>query len=274
MRRGAVLVAAAVATALAPAPSTAARPLETVTFVLRRSVHGPASFELQASVANDGRGSFVGAVGARAERGRITSATTLWAGSARRWDDATLNVDGTRWSACEVGACHDHDAEGWHGLGSSSSDNAGDDAMTHVFVTLVGKDVKYEFRGKGWTLVKTRLAFRYLDGSETSPLYVHAAERGVEAYSDGTLPGGRNGSLAVAIPPCSISSSGVAPRGAGTVTLDGGVRSESFTCPTSRILPSSYATRATTWRLHGNVVGDTTGMDTRLFVVDLPARLP
>jgi hypothetical protein len=102
----------------------------------------------------------------------------------------------------------------------------------------------------------------------------HVGASGVERFESASLPGGRHGSLAVGLPPCSIAASGLVFRGVGTVTLDGGVRPESFTCPTSDVLPASYAARATTWRLHGNVTGESTGMDTRLFVVDLPARLP
>lgn len=272
-RRGTALVAMAILTALAP-PAGAAPPLVTKTFVLHRTTNGPTSFQLNVSLANDTRGSFIGAIGARVVRGRVVSATTSWAGSARRWQDSTVNAGGAKFSTCQVGVCHDDRIDGWHGLTSNYSDDGGDDAFTHVFVTLVGKTVTWRLTAKGWALHPMPLSFRYLDGGETSPAYAHAETKGVEVYQDGSLPGGRRGSLAVGIPPCSMATTGLVARGAGSVTLDGGVEPESFTCPTSRVFPASFALGPTTWRLHGFVAGESTGVDTRLFVVDLPARLP
>jgi len=268
-----VAVAACLLAAHVPVAVSAA-PLVTTTFVLRRTSPGPTSFELQVSVWNDTRGSFIGHVGARVERGRVTLADALFSGSARRWEDTTVTAGGTRASTCQVGVCHDDDVEGYHGLGTIHDDPTGKDPLTHVFVTLVGRKVQYEFHAKGWKLVRMPLTFRYLDGGETSPAFSKVGQNGVEVYEDGTLPGGRGGSIALGIPPCSTSSSGLVPRGAGTLTLDGGVSSESITCPTERIFPASYAPKATTWRFHGRAAGDTTGRDTRLYVVDIPARLP
>jgi hypothetical protein len=265
------LAASFAATAEAAAP-----PLVTRTLVLRRTSSGPTSFQLNVSVLADSRGTFIGAMGARADRGRVTSATAVTASTTRRWDNSTVETGPFRFTACDVGVCHGNQIEGYHGLGSAYRDQGIEDtgALTHVFVAMVGKDAAYEFTGKGWTVQVLRFGFRYLDGGDTSADFAHFGAVGVEAYSDGSLIGGRHGSLAMGVPPCSLTGTGLVFRGVGTVTLDGGVRPESFTCPTSRILPASYATRATTWRLHGTVAGDATGMDTRLFVVDLPARLP
>ena len=45
-------------------------------------------------------------------------------------------------------------------------------------------------------------------------------------------------------------------------------------CPADRAYLSDYAPRATTWRVHGPAAGETTLQETRLFVLDVPARLP
>ena len=271
--RGAAIVAALLATAV-PGAAIAEPPLTTLTFVLRRTSPGPTSFQLSASVWNDGRGSFIGHIGAAAKNGRVTAAEALMSGSAGRWKNSTLTAGGKHWSSCDIGVCHDSSIDGYHGLGTTFDDKQGDDPTTHIFVVIVGLRPSYEFTGHGWKLVKLPLSFRYLDGEETSPAFVKAHVAGAELYLDGSLEGGRHGSLAMGVPPCSTAVLGLVPRGVGTVTLDGGVDSESVTCPIDRLLPASYATRGTTWRFHGTVAGDTLSRDTRLFVVDLPARLP
>lgn len=273
-RAPAALAAASALIATVPAVTDAAPPLVTTTLVLRRTAPGPTSFDLQVAAWNDGRGSFIGEVGARVERGRVTLADAMFTGSARRWENSTLNLGATRVSTCTVGVCHGSGVLGYHAMGTTHTDDSGEDPLTHVFVALVGREVKYEFHANGWTLVKTPLSFRYLDGGETSQAFGKVGHHGVEMYEDGFLRGGRNGSVALGIPPCSTATVGVVPRGSGTLTLDGGVRSASITCPTERIFPASYALAATTWRFHGHAAGDTTGRDTRLFVVDLPKRLP
>ncbi|HEX8001110.1 MAG TPA: hypothetical protein VF519_00275 [Mycobacteriales bacterium] len=273
LRRALVAATAVAATVLpAPAPSSA-KPIKTVTFVLRRTAHGASSYDLQVGVWGDGRGSFIGVVGAVTSRGRVTGAEAQLTGSTGRWRGAAVAAYGTRWSSCAAAPCDD-DMEVYRGVGSTLDDTEGTDPVTHVFVVLVGTRVEYEFHANGWTLVRTPLAFRYLDGLDTAPAYARADGVGAETYTDGRLPGGQRGSIALGIPPCSTSLVGIAPRGVGRLTLDGGVSPVSVTCPTDRVFPASYAPGPTTWRFHGAATGDATARDTRLFVVDLPARLP
>lgn len=256
-------------------PASAAAPAQRVTFVLRRTGAGATSWNLNIHINNDhATGSFLGFVGARFERGKPVRADAAWAGSARRWEDTTLHLAGTTVSSCSAGVCHDDTVLGYQGLVSSYRDEGGDDAYTHFFLVATGRIVRYGFEGKGWTLVRMPLSFRYLDGGDTSPAHAHSGQTGAEVFTEASLPGGRHGSLGVGVPPCSFAAVHVAMRGVGRLTLDGGAKPETVVCPDQPKLLGSYATGPTTWRFHGLAAGDITIQDTRLFVVDLPARLP
>lgn len=271
---GAALLVAAVVPAT---PATAAPPLERLGLLLRRTTSGPSSFTLDVTVRSDPRGGFVGGVGARFVRGKPVNAVPLAAGSSRRWDYSTLQAGDARWSTCDAGVCDDERDLSVHGLGSTYRDDGVDEeSATHFFVVAYGADVEYEFAGRGWAVVadRARIAYRFVDGAERSVASSHAGMRGVEVSGEYTAPGGQHGSLALAIPPCSMTKTGVVSRGVGTVTLDGGTQPRTFTCPVDRAFLADHATRATSWRLHGRVVGETTLQETRLFVVDVPARLP
>lgn len=272
--RALLLSAAVVAGAVAVPADAATAPLQRVTFVLRRTTNGPSSYTLEVGARNDTRGSFVGSVAARIERGKPVSATASWASSARRWDNKTLHAGSTSASICQISVCHDDEFEGDHGIGTYHVDDGGKDAPTHFFYAVTGKSVTVRFKAQGWKLVKTPLAFRYLDGGDTAAAHGHVGAFGAELYTDGSLPGGRYGSLAVGVPPCSLAASSIVARGAGMLTLEGGLTKESVVCPGLPKLVASYATKATTWRFSGTAVGENTGQDTRLFVIDLPARLP
>lgn len=272
-----LLAAVALVAAVAPAaPGAAAPPVERLALVLRRTTTGPSSFQLDVTVENRGSHGFVGGVGARFVRGKPVNALAMAAGTSQRWAYSTLQVADRRWSTCEVGVCGDRDF-GTQGFGSSYSDHGlNEDSATHFFVVAYGTKVDYSFSGTGWKVAtdRARLAYRFVDGAERSAASAHTGLRGVEVSGEYTAPGGRYGSLAIAIPPCSMSGSGVVSRGAGSVTLDGGAQPKTFVCPADRTWLSDYAAGPTTWRLHGTVAGDTTNQETRLFVVDVPARLP
>lgn len=274
-RRFSIIGAVAVAIAALPVPTTAAPPVQHVTFVLKRTTTGPTSYTLDIGVDNDNtHGSFIGEVGARIVRRKVVGVTPSFAASSRRWEDSTLRVGDTRVSTCDVNICHDDKVTGYQGLGTTYVDAGEPDAPNFFFVVASGRRVAYTFRGTGWKLYRATLRYRYVDGAQNAPASAHAGAVGAEVFTESRAPGGRSGSLAVAIPPCSVAMSGLASRGAGQVTLDGGVRPARFTCPADRSFVGSYATAATTWRLHGTAAGESTGQDTRLFVLDLPTRLP
>ena len=279
MRRVRLLAAVALAAAVLPVtPGTAAPPVERLGLVLRRTTNGPSSWTLNVSIANDHtNGSFVGGAGARFVRGKPVNAIALAAASSRRWEDSTLQVGDVRVSSCTVGVCGDDRVLGAKALGSTYSDDGlNEDAATHFFVVAYGRDVSYTFRGRGWQVVTDRapLAYRYVDGGEHSVASSHVGLYGVEVSGEYAARGGRHGSLALAFPPCSVAASGIVSRGVGAVTLDGGAEPKTFVCPADRAYLSDYAPRATTWRLHGPAAGETTLQETRLFVLDVPARLP
>lgn len=276
MRRLLVLTVAAALVSAGLAPAHAAGP-QRVSFVLKRVWSGrPTSYDLQLGVELDHTyGGFIGDVGGYFSRGRPVSSETSYFGSVRRWENDTVQVGNTTFTTCQAGLlCYGDDDPGMYGLGSTYADNGESHAPNYYFVVATGRHVEYTFHGTGWTLVRTPLTSRYLDGGDTGAAAVHVLQSGVEVYGDGSLPGGRYGSIGAGKPPCSLAASSLVSRGVGSVTLEGGVDRPEFTCPTSRVMLSSYATGPTTWRLRGTAVGDNTMADSRLFVLDLPRRLP
>lgn len=270
-------VTATVAAAVLVLPARSAPPVERLGLVIRRTRAGATSWQLGVDVRTGHKtGGFIAGVGGRFVNGRPVTVSPMVATSSRRWEDSTLQVGDTEWSTCSVGVCHDDRILGTHGLGAVYSDRPGPDQPTHYFVVAYGREVGYEFEGDGWEVVTDRapLAYRFVDGREGSKAAAHVGLSGVEVSGEYAAPGGRYGSLALAFPPCSVSGTGVVSRGVGQVRLDGGVDPKTFTCPADRNFLADFATRATRWRLHGPVAGETTGADTRLFVLDVPKRLP
>lgn len=257
------------------APTVAAPPVERVTLVLKRTTSGPSSFTLDVGVTNDhSNGSFVGEVGARIVRGKPVSVVPAFAASSRRWEDTTLRVGDLTVTSCQVGVCHDDHLKGYQGLGTTYSDDGRADEPNYFFVVAYGHNVEFGFRGTGWRVFRAPLAFRYVDGPADAEASSHLLMASAEVFTGATATGGRLGSLAVAIPPCSVAMSGLVARGVGRVTLEGGAEPVEATCPADRTFIGSYARAATRWRLTGTAAGDSSAQDTRMFVLDLPKRLP
>ena len=262
-----------VAALLQPTPrATAAFQRERLTVVLERITSGPASFELLVTADFDETGAFIGSLDGEVTKGRVVGVRPGFATSMGERDGVGVSAMGDSINSCDqVDVCTAEGiGQGFQAI--SYQDDEGGDSTNFVLLAAEAKDISYKFDSNGWRLRVVDWPFRYLDtdGSDAVSLGTGSGE-GAEVFFEATLRGGRHGSLAVALPPCSTAHIGVVDRGVGEATLSGGVEEKTTTCPTDR--PSGAATWApkkTTWRLEGTVLGDSTLNETRLFVIDLP----
>lgn len=161
-------------------------------------------------------------------------------------------------------------------FGWNYSDQGGPEVGNRFYIVIVGNHpAQITFDSHGWSLRKQPLSFRVLDSDETDASQARALGYGAEAYAaTGQLPGGRNGSVAAATPPCTTKAESTVAQGVGQITLSApGVADQTATCPTSPWLAVSAVRHATTWTAHGVAVGANGGNTVRLLVIDLPARL-
>jgi hypothetical protein len=154
-------------------------------------------------------------------------------------------------------------------------DKGGPEALNRFWIVTEGA-FRIRLKGHGWTLARRPLSYRYQLARDSAAMQVDTGVSSVEISGDARLAGGRRGSLAVLMPPCSTSSTvpGAAaplPRGVGSMSLLGGVGTPSVTCPSDvgTVYPTSHATGRTTWTSRGRIVGDHTFQSVRMFVVDL-----
>jgi hypothetical protein len=124
------------------------------------------------------------------------------------------------------------------------------------FLALEGTSLHAETVGIGWKVQRRTAGISRVAGGGTG---AHALGSYVEAMPSASLPGGRRGSIAIAVPPCD-------ELGAGTVTLTGAAQPDQRTCPTSAF--ADAAARATSWTLSGPAAG-ASEYRTRLLVIDL-----
>jgi hypothetical protein len=279
-----LIVVAALSASLVPADRVAAEGREgpgqeRVVLIVERTNPGPSHFKLQLGVWPTDRGGFLGEVEARLKAGRIVDVFFghgLFIGGS---DEPEAYASGRVVSTCDVGVC---DLFVQKSLASSTEyeDRRGGDAFNRLFVALWGRDVDYSLEAKGWTLRRVDWDFRFVNGDKSDAVGVETGgEMGAEVFMDASARGSRYGSFGVAVAPCSTTTLSVPPRGVGQATLDGGVERKTVTCPADGepVVPSApermaatWAPRATRWRFHGTVAGDTSFARTRLFVLDLP----
>lgn len=255
----------------APAARGATRDRRLV-FVIERTTRGPSQFHLNVSVIPGERGGFIGSVYAVVRKGRVVQVGFGYGSSGGRTDDPTVYSPKASFDSCDVGTC---DVGQTLEMGEVDYyiDPEGTEDWTHLFVAAWGRTIGHRFEGKGWTLRTARLPFRFVDGQDAEAFGASHAGTGAEAFLSASAPGGRYGSIAVGMPPCSNHTIPVASRGVGEVVLEGGVRPESVLCPGLGPVVDSWARAGTTWRFSGRAVGETTLEETRLFVLDLPKRL-
>lgn len=275
MRARTVVAAFVAGGVLAPiTPSASAAPDRQLALIAYRTTTGAAALDLQVSAPPGSKPSIIAMVVATVERSRIASldlAGVLLSGEA---DRVQVKANGSRTTLCDEGVCMADTSTQTAGSAITIRNEAGDDRYNVMFVVARGASVTYSAKAKGWAIKRVTLPYRIGAGADTAVTAAYALGSGAEVFGDVSAPGGASGSIAVSEPPCSESVNGTVSRGAGTLTLDGGVTRPKFTCPTDRGALASWALRRTTWRVHGTMAGETTQAGARLFVLDLPKKLP
>jgi len=270
-RLAAVLLASS--TLVIPAASADSAP-GAVTFELIRTTSGPSQFDLSVSASPGPDGVLIGEADTYARSGHVV-----------RIDGGAIVGDNPEAQGLDVGNVHIRTCSytgtcapgGFDvvllGVSYASGSSAGD--VNELFFVVRGTRISIRLTAKGWRLRNAPLTFHDQPTQQDAAASAAVAGRGVAVTGGAASPGGRSGSVAVAMPPCSISDVGAVARGAGRVTLIGGVTSPSFTCPaTTAPVLASYATSATQWRIDGLVAGDTTLANQALLVIDTPKRVP
>jgi hypothetical protein len=125
-----------------------------------------------------------------------------------------------------------------------------------MVVALEGTRVRASHVEIGWKARKRLGGFSRVTTGGTG---VRTVGTSLEALPTATLPGGRGGSIAVAVPPCD-------QVGAGIVTLTGAKAASTTACPTGPF--AAAAVGVTRWSMAGTAAGMST-YRTRLLVFDL-----
>jgi hypothetical protein len=239
-------------------------------YVLERTTQGPSSYEVMATADPGEDGAFVGSIHAAVAGGKITS---VWPGTSTSMDrtnEPLVYSPAGSVSSCDVGQCDLYESSG--GQGISFQDSDGSNPLNRSFIAVAGVAPRIDFEAEGWRLRRTSWTFSFVDGTESDGVGARGGDtHGAELFLGAAAEGGKYGSIALATPPCSTTTTNAVSRGAGQVTLDGGVESQTVTCPTdnpSRL--ASWAPAAATWSLHGPAAGTTELSETRLFVLDFP----
>lgn len=280
MNRIWLAIATAMAAVASALPTGAAEPaLTKQTLMLVRTTSGPASFTLmsEAALSDRNRHAFNAVISARVEEGRVVRASSLGA-STFYWDyGVKVRTPGQTVEVCQpLGGCIVHRTLVYNSS-TFSQDEGGPEVDNRLYVVIEGP-ARVSFQGKGWQLQRVPLNYRYVEAADARATGVFTGSTVVELFESASLDGGARGSIATGAPPCSFSSGaagvGVVPRGAGTATLTGGSSPLSVTCPENIGRP--YLTGVThkraRWDLRGPVVGDATGVNVPLFVLDIPPR--
>lgn len=249
------------------------------TLELVRTTTGPASFRLTVQGSPDSAHphGFDGTFSARLDHGRLTRVESLGATTFDYDSAPEIRGAGQRIQVCQpLGGCIINRTLAY-GIGVSSSDKGGADLDNRLYIVEEGPAV-IAFKGNGWVMRRVAMNYRYITANAADADGAFTGATSAEMFRAAATTGGRSGSIATGTPPCSIAAADAGaspPRGVGTATLTGGISTTSLTCPNNVGQPflTGLAHRATTWRLNGPVIGDNTGMNVPLFVLDLPRAL-
>lgn len=273
MSRTRLVIALALTLLGTSVPVAVAAPDEVVALLAYRTTTRGASLQLTVSTVPGRETGFIASALVSVEDSRLTSVDLAGAVLTGTADQVQVTRDGERTALCDHGVCHADQRTMASMMGLSTWTEAGEDGYNAVLVLAKGARVRWSAKTDGWAVRRVpTYAHRFVSGQQAGEVGAYGLGSGVEAFTDASLPGGRYGSIGLAAPPCSQADVAVA-RGVGSVTLEGGETTPSFTCPASRVRLASWADGRTTWRLHGVAVGDTSMADGRLFVLDLPKRL-
>jgi hypothetical protein len=247
------------------------------TFELVRTTTGPATLQLefQASISDKYPTAFEGSFAGRLPpKGPPQDVVSLGARLIGTNDEPVYSSNGRTTRICPQPTSCALTRSFAYGDVIYLDDQGGADALNRFWIVTRG-DFTIRLKGHGWKLVPTGLNYRYITSTQASRFGVYAGTDSAEISRDVSLSGGRRGSLAVLMPPCSTSSDVPAaepvPRGVGSMTLGGGPHPSTLSCPASvgKAFPTDVARAATTWTVTGTVLGDSSFQAIRLLVVDL-----
>ena len=222
-----------------------------------------------------GTGAFFGDLGVHADQGRVSSVQPDGMTSFGYSDNDTFTASGKAVSICTTATAITCAGEGPGGVAlvgvTYSDDGIGASIANRWIFVASGQEVSTKFHASGWRLRQVPLRYRFTDGAAADTLGLNLAGRSVGVFTSASLAGGTSGSIAQALPPCSNAEAPPIMEGVGQLTLAGGTREESLTCPG---LPhgaiASWSARVTTWTARGFAAGSSTLYNTRLLVIDIP----
>ena len=257
--------------------AASAKPLTTSSgevelLISRQASAGPTSFRLDLTVTPDDRPAFFGAMAARLSfGGQPMAVAPLTMTSLNEDREPTVYAGGVTVSTCTVGVC-----ETGATLGAVMTVAANDSEapeLPSVVVVARASHLDWTFVGKGYTLRRLPPRFRYTSRRSDTVAGVDYLGTGVEAGQTGVeATGARSGSLAMAAAPCATTTSGVASRGIGRVTLASPTFKSTETCPAEDGRLAGMTLRGATWTFSGVVGGDHEFRGAQLLVIDAPLR--
>lgn len=271
--RAVLLVSLTLAGGLALPSAQAGTAISRTAVVVTRTAAGPTSFVLGlgASYKSGSRPALFASFGGRLNAGRFDNLLVGRVGAVAR-DHSALVVrpSGTDPVTCaSVGReCPD---SGVVSTATIYSDDGEATAPNRWFGIIEGNNTEFTFSGRGWKVKRVPLTYRFAAEGSGSPTVVQFGARGASAM-DGSLslPGGKQGSIAVATAACSNGHIPPLNTGVAQVTLSGAGNTKSISCP-SQFPPFAAAAASTTatWTWSGLSAGDDTQLACRLFVLDL-----
>ena len=257
--RSLVLLLAGALAAAGVTPALGGPPLQTEVLFLSYDGPGPAALVVDGYVEAKGRPGYFATASANAVDGRVSPyASELVELGEPSGPVHTYGAAGSH-DLCAEPAITCTTTLGSDRLRFTIGSTMGrSDAPMHarVYVALVGTSLHVETARIGWRVRTRTSGVTRTSGDGTG---AQALGGTVEALPAATLPGGRRGSIAIAVPPCD-------EQGIGAVTLTGGADPSPHGCPTSTF--ADAAAKATTWSLAGPAAG-ASEYRTRLLVIDL-----
>lgn len=136
--------------------------------------------------------------------------------------------------------------------------NPSSESSTHrLFMALEGRRIEVQHKAPRW---QARLRTGGFAHTGDAAMGIRVSSTSAEAAPIAALPGGKEGSVAIAVPPCT-------DVGIGALALRGGPQEKRMLCPSERLL-TDVARTATQWTFGGQAAGVTTHA-TRLIVLDM-----
>jgi hypothetical protein len=243
-------------------PSALAGTHKTVVWVASRVGSGPTNLVVEMSVGYDNTRAILAASFARTTASGVRALPDAAVYSDEGHDGAYIYAPGQP-SHC-VGVltkCSITRARGYLVMAVYYGDDglSGDsNAADRIYMVTTGTRPVVHVHGTGnvsWRVRATTMTAKALwaDTADNGATGAWTTKGGAEVFTTAELRGGPNGSLAMAVPPCSGTVN--VGAGVGSATLSGGRTKQVVECPRDVSALSDTAPRKTTWRFDGLVAG-------------------